>query len=63
MKKKQLSDLSAEDKSNIVWLNGNATGELKATYLKDAQGKDIENEKGEKILVEAEIAKLSMILK
>ena len=56
MKKRQLSDLNAEDKSNIVWLNGNATGELKATYLKDSQGKDVENDKGEKILVEAEIA-------
>ena len=56
MKKKQLSDLSAEDKSNIVWLNGNATGELKATYLKDSNGEDVIDEKGEKILVEAEIA-------
>ena len=48
LKKKHLSELSAEDKSNIVWLNGNATGELKATY--------ITNDKGEKVLVESEIA-------
>jgi hypothetical protein len=56
MKKKHLSELSTEDKSNIVWLNPEATGELKATYLKDNNGKDVFNDNGEKILIESEIA-------